>query len=83
MSDVSRFRETVAKSIMEQVDDPTQWLRALRRIAERLGLNPARCLPIWADVTLEFACFKVLQEADNQGRSTDAVWEALRNLGAR
>lgn len=61
---------TLARTVAEKVQDPAAWLRTLRILAERTGLDVTRCLPVGV-CTLIIACDYVTEEARKQGRVAD------------
>lgn len=70
------LRTVLTGAIIAGVDDPDEWARALRAVAERLDLNLARIA--WMVPTLDGRAFAVIEEASVQGRSAEQIRAAIR-----
>lgn len=70
------LRKVLTDRIIAEVDDPDEWARALRAVAERLDLNLARIA--WLVPTLDGRAFAVIEEAEVQGRSAEQIRAAIR-----
>ncbi len=62
--------------IVDTIRNPAEWLLSVRIIGESAGLDMARCLPI-GGVTLEGACFAVVDFAHKQGASLGTMLAAI------
>lgn len=69
------LRNVLTDRIIAEVDDPDEWARALRAVAERLDLNLARIA--WLVPTLDGRAFDVIEEAAVQGRSAERIRAAI------
>lgn len=69
----------MANEIKVRVQNPGEWLIAVRRISERLDLRVERFLPLSGGTTLLVACYAVVEEAGKQRRTDDAVRAAVRD----
>jgi hypothetical protein len=81
MSNVTNWtaiRNEITCAIVDSVKDPSDWMIAVRGLAEALRLNVARCLPI-GGATLDAVVFAVLDEAQKQGRKEAEVRAAVES----
>lgn len=70
------LRKALTDRIVSEVDDPDEWARALRAVAERLDLNLARIA--WMVPTLDGRAFAVIEEAAVQGRPAERIRAAIQ-----
>lgn len=70
------YRE-LAEHVKAAVENPAQWMRELRRVSDRLGLDPAHSLRI-GDVTLIDVCYGLVEYADWNGFTAERVRAGFR-----
>lgn len=49
----------------------------VRRVVERMGLDPAWCIPLGGGLTLTLVCFEVVSDAGHRGRTPEQVRAAF------
>ncbi len=68
------LRTDMAAAVIAAHRNPNDWNTALRGVAERLGLNPAR---IEFHAAIVHTVFSIVEEASKQSQSPDAVRAAI------
>lgn len=64
-------RKEICETIMAAHQDPADWLKAARVMTERLGLDPARCIPL--GTTLEIVVDSIMSEAEKQQKTLTEI----------
>lgn len=66
-------------AITSQIKNPAGWLLAVRRICERIGLNPASAIRL-GDVSLADVVYGVITEANSNGCNMSVIQNAIEDL---
>lgn len=72
-------RKSVTSLIATNVQNPAEWLLAVRRFAEALRFDVTRCILV-GTTSLDLQVAEVLNEAKKQGRTMANVTEAMRAI---
>lgn len=76
LAELQSARAHMVSEILRTVSDPAGWLLAVRGICERVGVDPARAIPL-GGLSLALVCAEVVGEVSRQGIGLRRLGEAV------
>lgn len=74
--EIGKVSREMAEAVKSRVPDPAGWMLALRRISERLGLDPAMSIRL-GDVVLIDVCHGLVRYAASNSLESDQIRAVL------